>query len=54
MGKNGAGKSTLMKILSGAYTRDGGDIVLDGRPLPKQYSTPGGQGILVWLSSTRN
>jgi len=26
LGENGAGKSTLMKILSGAYRKDGGDI----------------------------
>lgn len=39
MGENGAGKSTLMKILSGAYTRDSGEIVLDQKALPKQYST---------------
>jgi ribose transport system ATP-binding protein len=32
LGENGAGKSTLMKILSGAYSRDAGEIVLDGRP----------------------
>ena len=36
-----------MKILSGAYTRDGGDIVLDGRPLPKQYSTLEARGFGV-------
>lgn len=39
MGANGAGKSTLMKILSGAYGRDGGEIVLDGNSLPKSYTT---------------
>ena len=39
LGENGAGKSTLMKILSGAYTRDDGDVILDGKKLPKQYST---------------
>ena len=33
LGENGAGKSTLMKILSGAYRRDAGDIRLDGRPV---------------------
>jgi ribose transport system ATP-binding protein len=33
LGENGAGKSTLMKILSGAYRKDAGDIVLDGRPV---------------------
>lgn len=39
MGANGAGKSTLMKILSGAYGRDSGEIILDGKTLPKHYST---------------
>ncbi len=33
MGENGAGKSTLMKILSGLYSRDAGEIYLDGKPL---------------------
>ena len=30
IGENGAGKSTLIKILSGAYTRDRGEILIDG------------------------
>lgn len=30
VGENGAGKSTLIKILSGAYTRDAGEIFVDG------------------------
>lgn len=33
MGENGAGKSTLMKILTGLYTRDAGEIIFDGKPL---------------------
>jgi ribose transport system ATP-binding protein len=32
LGENGAGKSTLMKILSGDYSRDGGEILLSGTP----------------------
>ena len=30
LGENGAGKSTLMKILSGAYVKDAGEILIDG------------------------
>lgn len=32
IGENGAGKSTLMKVLSGAYRPDAGQIELDGVP----------------------
>ncbi len=32
MGENGAGKSTLIKCLTGAESRDSGEIVLDGTP----------------------
>jgi D-xylose transport system ATP-binding protein len=31
LGHNGAGKSCLMKMLSGAYQRDGGEILIDGK-----------------------
>lgn len=33
LGENGAGKSTLMKILSGVYTKDSGEIFLNGEPI---------------------
>jgi len=33
LGENGAGKSTLMKILSGAYRCDEGELQLEGRPV---------------------
>ena len=32
LGHNGAGKSTLIKILSGAYQADSGEILVEGRP----------------------
>jgi ribose transport system ATP-binding protein len=33
IGQNGAGKSTLIKILTGVYDRDAGEVVYDGRPV---------------------
>lgn len=33
VGENGAGKSTLIKILSGAYTADAGEIFIKGQPV---------------------
>jgi len=33
LGENGAGKSTLIKVMTGVYQRDGGDILLEGKPI---------------------
>lgn len=33
MGENGAGKSTLMKCLFGIYSKDSGEILLEGKPV---------------------
>ena len=33
MGENGAGKSTLIKIMTGVYTKDGGEIIFNGQEI---------------------
>lgn len=33
LGENGAGKSTLIKCLTGAYQRDGGEVLLEGEKI---------------------
>ncbi|UIJ71793.1 galactofuranose ABC transporter, ATP-binding protein YtfR [Aurantimonas sp. HBX-1] len=39
LGENGAGKSTLIKVLTGAYHRDSGEIRLDGQPIDPRNVT---------------
>jgi len=38
IGQNGAGKSTLIKVLTGAYRRDGGSISFAGQPV--EFASP--------------
>ncbi|QCP47958.1 sugar ABC transporter ATP-binding protein [Trinickia violacea] len=38
MGENGAGKSTLMKILSGVYQADAGEIAIDGKSVQIRHT----------------
>ena len=57
MGENGAGKSTLIKVLTGVYEKDEGEIFLDGNqhrisgdyPLPE----PDGGGEYVYRPGQR-
>ncbi len=39
VGKNGAGKSTVIKILAGVEKPDGGELLIDGEPLPAHYAS---------------
>ena len=36
VGENGAGKSTLMKVISGEYVADGGEMIYKGSPVGKR------------------
>ncbi|MCR4818647.1 MAG: sugar ABC transporter ATP-binding protein [Fretibacterium sp.] len=47
LGENGAGKSTLMKILSGVYTRDSGDITIFGKKIEGDLTTRQAQSLGV-------
>ena len=53
IGQNGAGKSTLMKILSGVYSVDQGEIFIEGRAGP-HLPTPTRRRNLASPSSTKN
>lgn len=33
IGSNGAGKSTILRLISGVYQTDGGEVLLDGKPI---------------------
>jgi ABC-type cobalamin/Fe3+-siderophores transport system ATPase subunit len=41
IGDNGAGKSSLVKVLSGVYTADEGELLIDGKPAGARRVPPG-------------
>ena len=58
LGDNGAGKSTLIKMVSGVYKPDGGEIFLNGEPLtvasPSEARTRGIETIYQDLALCEN
>ena len=54
LGENGAGKSTLMKIISGVYTRDSGDLYISGKKIIHDLTPPIRRKLLELALFTRN
>lgn len=53
IGPNGAGKSTLLSLISRLLPRDGGEILIDGRPLEAYRSRDLAQRLAI-LKQTQN
>ena len=54
VGENGAGKSTLMNILGGVLRRDGGAMVLDGRPYDPASPEEASEGGIAFIHQELN
>ena len=49
LGENGAGKSTLMKIISGVYTRDSGNLYINGRKITNDLTPHSAQNLGIGI-----
>ena len=47
LGSNGAGKSTILRLISGIYEQNGGDIIIDGESV---YDNPSAKGKVFFIS----
>ena len=54
MGENGAGKSTLMKILTGVYTKDAGQVFVDGQEVCYKNPQEAEQAGIVFIHQELN
>lgn len=54
MGENGAGKSTLMKILTGVYTKDSGQVLVDGKEVAYKSPTEAEKNGIVFIYQELN
>ena len=54
MGENGAGKSTLMKVLTGVYPKDAGEVLVDGRPVSFSHPKEAEEAGIVFIYQELN
>ncbi|MDR0719017.1 MAG: sugar ABC transporter ATP-binding protein [Treponema sp.] len=49
LGENGAGKSTLVKIISGVYSRDSGNLTINGNKIPGNLTPHSAQALGIGI-----
>ncbi|MEG2330145.1 sugar ABC transporter ATP-binding protein [Anaerorhabdus sp.] len=54
MGENGAGKSTLMKILTGVYTKDAGEVLVDNQMVNYKHPKEAEEAGIVFIHQELN
>jgi branched-chain amino acid transport system permease protein len=52
VGPNGSGKTTVLRLLSGTLAADGGEVLLDGEPLPAGPQARARAGVVRTLQAT--